>query len=650
MREVLLPDQRSEFRMTVVLLVVLTGFLGLIQAQEPAPPAEGLESAYSKKPYSPYAGRGFPSRVDWGDTHLHTSYSMDAGAFGSRLVPSDAYRFAKGEELMASTRQRVKLYRPLDFLVVADHSDNMGFFPRLVQGDPEMLRDETGRRWYDMIQEGGKTAVQVALEVIERFSNNTFPPALTSLPGSSAYRSAWEDTFKAAEEANDPGRFTAFIGYEWTSNTAGNNLHRVIIYRDGADKAGRMEPYTTIKPLGSDNPRDLWKWLAAYEEKTGGRVLAIAHNGNLSNGIMFPVIDSFSGNPIDRAYAETRIRWEPLYEVTQIKGDGEAHPFLSPNDEFADYETWDIGNLTLTVPKEPEMLQYEYGRSALKTGLHLEQKLGVNPYKFGMIGSTDSHTGLATADEDNFFGKHTGTEPSAGRIDHPVAKFGDVAVMGWKQAAYGYAAVWARENTREALFDAMERKETYATTGPRITVRFFGGWDFEVADAATRSPAVTGYGKGVPMGGDLRKASAGKAPTFLVAALKDSVGANLDRLQIIKGWLDSSGQLQERIYDVAVSDGRTIGSDGRCRTTVGSTVDVANATWTNSIGDTELIKVWRDPDFDPQERAVYYVRVLEIPTPRWTAYDAKYYGLDVSDEVPMTTRERAYTSPIWYTP
>ena len=634
----------------------LTGLLSLglalplcAQEQEPAPAAESLEQAFPARPYSPYAARAFPARVYWGDTHLHTSYSMDAGAFGARLGPSDAYRFARGEEVVSSTGQRVKLSRPLDFLVVADHSDNMGFFPKLFAGDPAMLADPTGRRWYDMVQKGGQDGVKAALEVIDSFSKGTFPKALASLPGSPAYRSAWEQTIKAAEEANTPGRFTAFIGNEWTSNTGGNNLHRVVIFRDGSDKASRVEPYTTLKPLGSDNPRDLWKWMAAYEEKTGGRILAIAHNGNLSNGIMFPEIESFTGKAVDREYAETRIRWEPLYEATQIKGDGESHKFLSPNDEFASYETWDKCNLNMSVPKKPEMLQYEYARSGLKLGLKIEQKVGVNPYKFGMIGSTDSHTGLATAEEDNFFGKHSGSEPSAKRWEHPVGCFGGVCIMGWEQAASGYAGVWATENTREALFDAMVRKETYATTGPRMLVRFFGGWDFEMQDTQTRSPAIAGYTKGVPMGGDLRQAPIGKVPTFLVAALKDPIGANLDRIQIIKGWLDAKGDVQEKVYDVVWSDGRKPGADGKLPP-VGNTVDVANAVWTNTIGAPELITVWKDLDFDPALRAFYYVRVIEIPTPRWTAYDAKYYGVKMSPEVPMITQERAYTSPIWYTP
>jgi hypothetical protein len=617
----------------------------------PAPTDEIAGVFPVREHYSPYAGRNFPNQVFWGDTHLHTGMSMDAGAFGARLGPEDAYRFARGEELSSSTGLQVKLDRPLDFLVVADHSDNMGFFPRLYAGDPELLADPTGKKWYEMVRAGGQEGVKAAVEIIVAFSQGTFPEKLQSLPGTTAYRSAWEDTIEAAEKYYEPGHFTSFIGYEWTSNTGGNNLHRVVILRDGAEEAGRVLPYTTLKPLGSDNPRDLWKWMREYEDKTGGEVLAIPHNGNLSNGIMFPLFDSFTGKLLDLEYAETRAKREPLYEVTQIKGDGETHPALSPNDEFADYETWDQGNLDLSVAKKPEMLPYEYARSALQLGLEVEDRLGVNPYKFGMIGSTDSHTGLATAGENNFFGKHSGVEPSPERWEHPMAQVGEKKFEGWAMVASGYAAVWARENTREALFDAMMRKETYATTGPRMLVRFFGGWDFAPADAQSRLPANVGYLKGVPMGGDLPPRTSEKAPSFLVAALKDPLSGNLDRIQIVKGWLDDKGEHQEKVYDAVWADAesRKPGSDGKLPP-VGNTVDVESATWTNTIGDPELITVWTDPDFDPNRLAFYYARVIEIPTPRWTAYDAERFGVKMSEEVPMITRERAYTSPIWYTP
>jgi hypothetical protein len=604
----------------------------------------------AKPVYSPYANRNFPSRPLFGDTHLHTAFSMDAGASGTRLGPADAYRFAKGEQMTSNTGQPVKLSRPLDFLVVADHSDGMGFFPLLMSGNATVMADPQGRKWHDMIKSG--KGVDAAMDIIANFSKGTISKAIMPVPGKPSYRSAWHETIKAAEEANNPGRFTAFIGYEWTSNTNGNNLHRNVIYRGNGDKASQMEPYTTQKPLGSDNPVDLWKWMAAYEEKTGGNVLAIAHNGNLSNGTMFPTVEAF-GKKVDRKYAEERIKWERLYEVTQTKGTAEAHPYLSPNDEFANFEIWDKGNLNLSVKKENSMLEHEYARAAYKNGLKLEQKLGVNPYKFGLVGSTDSHTALATTREENFFGKITPAEPSPERMSKPFFhdKNTGLTVMDWEVAASGLAGVWATENTREAIWDAMERRETFATTGTRMMVRFFGGWEFEASDAHNRLPAQIGYTKGVPMGGDLSNAPKGKAPTFLVAALKDPIGANLDRIQIVKGWLDARGKVHEKVYDVVWGDAdkRSPGTDGKLPS-AGNTVDVENATWTNTIGDPELITVWKDPDFDAKQRVFYYARVIEIPTPRWTAYDAKRFGIKPMEGTTMTLQERAYTSPIWYTP
>jgi len=619
-------------------------------AQLPPPPdgAAALSDYYTGKAYSPYAGRNFPSRIFWGDTHLHTDISFDAGAFGNRLGLEEAYRFARGEEVTSSTGRQAKLSRPLDFLVIADHSDNMGFFPDLLAGAPHLLQDPTGKDWYDRIMAGD--GVAVALELIGLFSQGQFPEALTYWPDSVPYKSAWAKTVAAAEQYNDPGNFTAFIGWEWTSLVQGGNMHRVVIYRDGGDKGGQMVPYTTVAPTGSTNPRDLWKWLANYEEKTGGDVLAIAHNGNLSNGIMFPLIEQYDGVKLDAEYLADRAKWEPLYEATQIKGDGETHPFLSPNDEFADYETWDVGNLDLSEAKTDEMLAGEYAREALKRGLVIEARSGANPYKFGMIGSTDSHTSLATTQEDNFFGKHVGYEPSPERMQHPFFANENGTIFSWQQVASGLAAVWATENTREAIFDAMARKEVYATTGSRLAVRFFGGWNFTAQDMNSRQPAFAGYDKGVPMGGDLpARPDSATAPTFMVYSLRDAVGANLDRIQIVKGWLDGKGKTQEKVYDVAWSDDRRMGADGKLPP-VGNTVDVKNANWTNTIGASELATVWTDPDFDKEQKAFYYARVIEIPTPRWTTYDAFRFGIALPEGAPVSTQDRAYTSPIWYTP
>jgi hypothetical protein len=468
-------------------------------------------------------------------------------------------------------------------------------------------------------------------------------------------RSIWDEVVDIASKYNQPGTFTALNGYEWStistgrdgSGPAGANLHRVVIFRDGPDRVKKIVPFSAFD---SGDPQKLWEFLAEYAKNTGGQALAIPHNGNISNGQMYAEV--IKGKDMSRDYAGLRARWEPLMEVTQMKGDGEAHPFLSPDDEFADFETWDQGD-SFANPKEDRMLQYEYARSALKVGIRLEEKIGVNPFKYGMIGSSDNHVSLTTTREENYFGKLPALEPSATRTEGAFVrdkKTGEPAIMDWECSAAGLAAVWSKENTREAIFDALARKEVYGTSGTRITVRIFAGWDFQPDEVQRPDFAAQGYARGVPMGGDLTSAPSGAAPTFMIRALRDPDGANLDRVQVIKGWLDSDGKTQERIYDVAVSDGREIGADGRCKTPVGSTVDVANATYTNSIGDALLMAHWKDPDFDPKQRAFYYVRVIQIPSPRWTAYDAKRFGLSMPDEVQMTVTDRAYTSPIWYTP
>jgi hypothetical protein len=617
-----------------------------------SPSVEVLKGFYPGKTYSPYAQRSFPSRIYWGETHLHTGISLDAGLFGNTLGHEDAYRLARGEEITSSSGLPVKLGRPLDWLVIADHSDMMGIAFDIQKGAPNILANPKGKEWHEGFKKGGEAAGKAAFDLITHFSQMKVPEDLLKdySPGSKTYNSVWEDITRTADRFNEPGRFTALIGYEWTSVPKGFNLHRNVILRDDGSRARQVIPLTTQPPLGTQDPLDLYQWLENYEAKTGGQALALSHNGNLSNGWMFPTEVTYAGGKVDKNYVEQRAKWEPLYEVTQIKGDGETHPALSSTDEFANYETLDKGNLDLTELKKPDMLQREYAREALKNGLALEQKFGTNPYKFGMVGATDSHTGLATAEEENFFGKSTSAEPSATRAAHPFVESKLGAIEGYELSASGYQAVWATENTRAAIFDAMERKETYATTGPRIMVRFFGGWEYTHNDLRSRAPAFIGYEKGVPMGGELSQAPKEKAPTFMFYALRDPIGANLDRIQIIKGWLDKDGKTHEKIYDVAVSDGRTIGADGRCKTPVGNTVDLEAANWTNTIGASELATVWTDPDFNPDQKAFYYGRVIEIPTPRWVLYDKVRLGAEIPKEAKLVHQERAYTSPIWYTP
>ena len=646
---------------------IVTGLLGLALGPALAE-AQSMLEAMDKTPaelaemqrrvnaprvsYSPYAGRKHPTRVYFGDTHLHTANSGDAFTEGNKLSPEDAYRYARGEEVISSTGVPIKLSRPLDFLVVSDHAEGLGLSIELYNGNPALVADPTLARWNEMLKAGGQQALKAKNEVVAAQSQGTLP-AVTRDPKvvGPIMKSTWQRYTTTADKYNEPGRFTALIGYEWTSVPGGNNLHRNVIFRDGKDRADQVLPFSSHQ---SEDPEKLWDWMAQYEARTGGQLLAIPHNGNLSNGRMFELTD-FSGQPLTRDYAERRARWEVLQEIVQVKGNSETHPTLSPNDEFAGdmgVAGWEYGNLALLgSPQSPEMRDTTYVRAGLMRGLELEARLGVNPFKFGVVGSSDIHTSLSSVEEDNFLGSSITNEARAKRWDNVIKEGFGQKRYGWHYLAAGYAAVWATENTRESIWDAMKRKEVYGTSGTRMTVRFFGGWNFKPEDARDRNLADAGYAKGVPMGGDLPKAPRGKAPTFLVAALKDPLFGNLDRIQIVKGWLGKDGVAQEKAYDVAWGDAerRRPGADGKLPP-VGNTVDVETATWTDTIGDPSLAAVWIDPEFDPSVRAFYYARVVEIPTPRWTNYDAVRLGVKMSPEVPMTQQERAWTSPIWYTP
>ena len=602
-----------------------------------------------EKEYSPYLDYNYPDKVFFGDTHLHTSYSTDAGLFGATIGPDEAYRFAKGEVVISSTGLRTRLLRPLDFLVVADHAENLGLTPMINESTPALLESDWGKKIHDLAKAGkmGDAYAMWAGQVTKRVDPLAGKDDLV--------RSMWERITAAAEEHYDPGEFTAFIGFEWTSTPSGNNLHRNVIFRDDKNFADRVMPFSVYD---SEDPEDLWKWMAAYEEKTGGRLLAIAHNGNVSNGLMFDDVTLTTKRRLNRDYAERRMKWEPIYEVAQAKGDGEAHPSLSPNDEFADFETWDKGSFGSA--KDPGMIEREYAREAYKRGLQYENKLGVNPFKFGLIGSYGlsfryrRHHGRQLLRQD-----FAAVEPSAKPIRFeemitgylPDPKGRDYTMRHYQTSAMpDLAAVWARENTlARPSGTAMKRKEVFATTGTRLRVRVFGGWDFGAEEVDRWDFAKVGYQRGVPMGGDLRSAPEGAAPVMMIRALRDPDGANLDRIQVVKGWMDDSGETHEKVFDVTWSDDRVADANSKLPP-VGNTVNVEDASFTNTIGEPMLFGYWKDPHFDPEERAFYYVRVLEIPTPRWTVFDAKFFGVDLPEDVPTAIQERAYTSPIWYTP
>jgi len=627
-----------------------------------APVETKQTAAPAKSPAKPLGSNPLKN-VYWGDTHLHTSYSPDAFLMGNQTAdPDTAYRYAKGLPVVHPYHKaRIQIGTPLDFLVVSDHGEFMGVIPNILKGNPLVANTETGKRYTKMFADG--KAIEVFGELIGQINKVT--PLNPELGNEEISRSVWGEIMSAADRHDEPGQFTAFMGWEWSSTPGGANLHRVIIMREGKEKGEQFIPYTA---LDSDKPEDLWTWLDSTSTNTGANFIAIPHNSNISQGLMFPLQDS-KGNLISKEYATTRMKWEPIVEMTQIKGDSETHPNLSPTDEFADYETYDhlisvegaeaknmfsdgfLGQLSdqdrahILKNKKQVAKVGDYARSALKRGLVAEDRIGVNPYKFGMIGSTDSHTAMASAEEDNFHGKMA--------IDStPGNKKQDIipGTPGWDMGAAGLVAVYAEQNTRGALFDAMQNKEVYGTTGPRIHLRFFGGWDYLASDVSASDMIAIGYKKGVPMGGDLTKAPTNKAPNFMITAMKDPVDANLDRIQIVKGWLDKEGKPQEKVFNVALADGRTVDADGKAPV-VGNTVDLKTGKYTNSIGDAQLTTVWTDPEFDASVRAFYYVRVLQIPTPRHTLFDTIALGIDPKESGnPATIQERAYSSPIWYTP
>ncbi len=642
-------------RLVALLAVSQIGLLALSSSI-----AVRAQTSPQPKNYSPYADARYPTRVFWGDQHLHTAHSPDAGLVGNRLGPDEAFRFAQGEQIRSSTGQLVRLERPFDWLVVSDHAEYIGLPQAFQKRDPDIMKTASGKSWAEALKQGGEKGYDAFVQMTAEFADAK--PSIPRKALTPLYQRVWHNTLETADRHNKPGVFTAFTGFEWTQSIQGNNLHRIVVFRDGANRTKQILPFSEFD---SANPEDLWKYLSDYEQKTGGRAMAIPHNSNLSTGTMFaPVtsdvpkplaIGTVEGKPFDAKYAAMRARFERLAEVTQSKGDSETTPQLSPDDAFADFERWNKGNIFGLIATTPEMLPFNYIRSALKLGLQHQAKLGVNPFKFGFIGGSDAHTSLSTTRAENYFGVGTIAEPKPERwkeyfLKSPVSP--KISTYMWEMAPGGLGGVWARENTREAIWDAMYRGEVYATSGTRPTVRVFGGWDFAANEIGNPEWVwvAQGYKRGVPMGGDLPNRPEGRAPTFMVKAVYDPDGAYLDRVQIIKGWLDGKGETHEKIIDVAWSGDRQPDPTTGQVPPVGSTVDVKNATWTNAIGAPVLTGFWEDPDFDASQPAFYYVRVIEIPTPRWTAYDAKRFNIKMGDEVPMIVTNRAYTSPIWYSP
>jgi hypothetical protein len=589
----------------------------------------------------------------WGDTHLHTNNSFDAYLNRNMSAdPDTAYRYAKGLPVVHPYhRARVRIVTPLDFLVVADHAEYMGVIRTIVdQGIPreelgmlDSLRARVVEYWLTGVVEDdeGMAAFTSFLPKPGPVEEAAKTPPVQAIPAAAQMSSSvWQEAIRVADAHDEPGRFTTLIGWEWSSIPGGANLHRVVFTSASADVASRFHPFASTDSM---YPEDLWRWLEETSSRTGADFVSIPHNSNISKGYMFAET-TLRGEPLAGEIARKRLRWEPVVEITQIKGDSETHPTLSPDDPFADFETYPYYIQQEPTPYEPRA--GDYVRSALRLGLALEARSGVNPYRFGVIGSTDSHTGMASAEEPNFWGK-------LARDSIPENKQTSTrgsGPTGWSMSASGLAAVWAEANTRDAILRAFERREVYGTTGPRIGVRVLGGWSFPPEESRAGALEPMEGGRGVPMGSTLPPREGDGPPSFSVLAQKDPVGANLDRIQIVKGWVTADGGTRERVYDVVAAGDRVADARG-VLPPVGSTVDPDAGRYTNDIGSPTLSATWRDPDFDPTRAAFYYARVLEIPTPRHSVFDALALGLDPREiEGATEIQERAYTSPIWYTP
>ncbi|WP_338733553.1 DUF3604 domain-containing protein [Mangrovimonas cancribranchiae] len=616
-------------------LIPLAALLLLFNCNNTKKEQPSEETTSTEMPTEPEVPVNPDKDVFFGNLHVHTSWSFDGYINGSVTGPDDAYRWAQGESIPGGgdgTPLQIKV--PLDWYVVADHSEFMGALPLMADSSSPASKHPLAA---DVTGDDAKKSFDAYTKILDDISNGRNDSILGNLE---LQKDVWNKIIDITDKHNHPGKFTTFAGYEWTSNPKWRNLHRIVLFKDTKHVA--EVPFSAID---SDVPEKLWAWMDKQRAQ-GNELLAVPHNGNASDGLMFPVEESYGGSKIGKAYSETRMRNEPVYEITQIKGTSETHPALSPNDEFANFELWDYTLASTATP--PKNKKGGYIREALIRGMQYEKEDQGNPFKYGFIGDSDTHNSASTIEEDNYTGKFGFENDPKHRLDGPPGVSEAAAGQVRQFSTGGLAAVWAVSNTREKIYDAIKRKETYATSGPRMKVRVFAGYSFDKNILNSADWVQTAYNNGVPMGGDL-KASTGKAPSLIIQAVKEADGANLDRIQVIKGWVDEAGEAHEKIYNVALSDNRIVDAKGNT-TPVGNTVNAAEATYTNDIGATELKTVWTDPDFNTSYHAFYYVRVIEIPTPRWSTYDAKKLGREPRKDLPVSIQERAWSSPIWYNP
>lgn len=572
----------------------------------------------------------------FGNLHVHTKWSFDAYINAAATGPEEAYKWAQGETIAGGgDGSTLTLKKPLDWYAVSDHAEYMGALP--LMDDPNSMMSK-----HPLAADITGDDPAASFAAYGEISDGIYTyQRRDSILGDTAFAAdIWRQMVDIADKYYKPGKFTTFAAFEWTAAPGWRNLHRIVLFKDSKKVSD-----AAFSAVDSSVPEELWKWMD-NQRSQGNELLAVPHNGNASDGLMFPIGESFGGSAINKEYTTTRMRNEPVYEILQIKGTSETHPDLSPNDEFANFEIWDYTLAAGAIA--PKNKRGGYVREALIRALKYDQEGNGNPFKYGFIGDSDTHNSYSPIEEDNYHGKFGFENDPKHRLDGPPGVDEKSANQVRKFGSAGLAGVWAKANTREEIFDAIRRKETFATSGPRLKVRFFGGFNYPEDITGASNWVETAYANGVPMGGDITGAN-GKAPSFIIHAMKDPDGANLDRIQIIKGWVDAQGNQQEKIYNVALSGDRQVGADGSVPA-VGNTVNAAEASYTNDIGDAELQTVWTDPDFDPSLYAVYYARVIEIPTPRWSTYDAKTLGREPRDDLPVSIQERAWSSPIWYTP